>query len=124
MQCTKLFLKKTLIDYGDIICNQLQNDSFSEKLESIQYKAASAITGVIQGTSCDKVYQELGLKSPKSRRWYKRPSLILKTMKDEAPEYLINLTFKCEQTISTRNNLIPVCYCRTESFKHYFSHTP
>ena len=57
-----------LIDCGDIIYDQPQNDSFSQKLESIQYKAALAITGAIQGTSCDKIFQGLGLESLKSRR--------------------------------------------------------
>ena len=115
----KAFLR-TLIDYGDIIYDQPQNDSFSEKLESIQYKAALAITGAIQGTSRDKIYQELGLESLKSRRWYKRLSLMFKIMKEEAPNYLINLILKCEQTIRTRNNRIPVDHCRTESIKHSF----
>ena len=59
---------RPLIDCGDIIYDQPQNDSFSQKLESIQYKAALAITGVIQGTSCDKIFQGLGLESLKSRR--------------------------------------------------------
>ena len=31
---------RPLIDYGDIIYEKPQNDSFSEKLESMQYKAA------------------------------------------------------------------------------------
>ena len=44
------------------------NNPNCEKLESVQYKAALAITGAMQGTSCDKTYQELGLKSIKSRR--------------------------------------------------------
>ena len=57
-----------LIDCGDIIYDQPQNDSFSQKLESIQCKAALAITGAIQGTSCDKIFQGLGLESLKSRR--------------------------------------------------------
>ena len=56
----KAFLRP-LIDYGDIFYDQPQNDSFSEKLESIQYKAALAITCAMQGTSRDKMYQELGL---------------------------------------------------------------
>ena len=47
---------------------------FCEKIESVQYKTASAITGAIQGTSCDKIYQELGLESFKSRRWFERLS--------------------------------------------------
>ena len=51
-----------------------QNESFCEKLESMQYKAALAIAGVIQSTSREKIYQELGLESLKCRRWYKRLS--------------------------------------------------
>ena len=47
----------------------LKIDSFSEKLESIQNTAALAITGAIQGTSRDKIYQEIAFKSLKSRRW-------------------------------------------------------
>ena len=115
----KAFLRLP-IDYGDIIYNQLPNISFSEKLESIQYKAALAITGAIQGTSRDKIYQELGFESLKSRKWYKRLSLMFKIMKEEPPVYLINLIPKCGQTILPRNNRIPVYHCRTESFKHPF----
>ena len=43
----KIFLRP-LIDYDDIIYDQPNKDSFCEKLESIQYKAALAITGAIQ----------------------------------------------------------------------------
>ena len=51
----------------------------------MQYKAALAITNAIQGTSRDKIYQELGLESLKSRRWYKRLSCMFKIMKEKAP---------------------------------------
>ena len=34
---------------------------FCEKLESVQDKTALTITGAIQDTSLDKIYQELGL---------------------------------------------------------------
>ena len=64
MTIHKAFLRP-LIDYGDIIYDQPQNESLCEKLES----AVLAITGTIQGTSHDKIYQELGLESLKSRRW-------------------------------------------------------
>ena len=94
----KAFLRP-LIDYGDIIYDQPQNNFFSEKLESVQYKAALAINGAIQGTSRGKIYQELGLQSLKSRRCYKRLSLMFKIMKEEVPNYLINLIPKCEQGI-------------------------
>ena len=88
----------------------------------MQYKAALVITGAIQGTSRDKIYQELGLKSLKSRRWYKRLSLMFKIMKEEALKYLINLIRKCEKTIRTGNNLIPVYYyCNGELQAFFFS---
>ena len=86
----KVFLR-LLVDYGDIIYDQAHNESFCEKLESVQYKAALAITGAIQGTSRDKIYEELGLESLKARRWYKRLSCMFKMMKEEAPNYLMNL---------------------------------
>ena len=96
-----------LVDYGDIIYDQPQNESFCEKIESVQYRTALAIIGAIQGTSRDKLYHELGLESLKSRRWYKRLSCMFKIMKREALNYLINLIPRCEQTIRTRNNHIP-----------------
>ena len=86
----KAFLRP-LIDYGDIVYNQPQNEYFCEKLKSVQYKTALAITSAMQGTSRDKIYQELGLESLKSRRCYKRLCCTFKIMKKEAPNYLINL---------------------------------
>ena len=91
-----------------------------DKLESVQYKTSLAITGAIQGTSRDKIYQDLGLESLKLRRWYKGLSCMFKIMKKEAPNYLINLIPKCEQTIRTRNNHIPSYHCRTDCFKYSF----
>ena len=44
----------------------LKINLFCEKPESVQYKAVLAITGAIQGTSREKIYQELGLESLKS----------------------------------------------------------
>ena len=46
----KAFLKSHL-DYGDIIYHQAYDASFQQKVESIQYNAALAITGAIRGTS-------------------------------------------------------------------------
>ena len=63
----KAFLRP-LIDYGDIIYDQPQNESFCEKLESVHYKTTLAITDAIQGTSRDKIHQESGLESLKSRK--------------------------------------------------------
>ena len=53
----KSFLRPHL-DYGDVIYDQLNNESFTRKIERIQYKAALAITGPIKGTSQNKFYSE------------------------------------------------------------------
>ena len=88
----KAFLRPH-IDYGNIICDLPFNESFCEKLESIQYKAALAITGAIQGTSREKIL-ELDLESLKSRRWFRHLCCMFEIMKNEAPEYLNNLILK------------------------------
>ena len=47
---------RPLLDYGDIIYDQLNNQAFSNKLEAVQYNAALAITGAIRVTSRIKIY--------------------------------------------------------------------
>ena len=56
------------LDYGDVIYDRALNESFQNKLESVQYDAALAIIGAIRGSSREKLYQELGLESLKSQR--------------------------------------------------------
>ena len=63
----KKFVRSQL-DFADVIYNQAYNSSFHERLESLQYNACLEITGAIRGTSSEKLYQELGLESLKSRR--------------------------------------------------------
>ena len=43
--------------------------NFQNKKEKIQYKACLKITCAIQGTSREKLYEELGLYSLVERRW-------------------------------------------------------
>ena len=114
----KAFLRP-LIDYGDIIYDQPQYEFFCEKLEYIEYKAALAITGAIQGSSREKIYQELGLESLKSKRWYRRLSCRFKIMKEKAPNYLKNL-IPINQSVRTRTNSVPTFHCRIECFKNSF----
>ena len=80
--------------------------------------AALEITGSIQGTSRENIHQELVLESLHSRRWYKRLSCVFKLVKEEAPNYLINLVPKCEANTKKRNNSIPTFNCRTNCFRH------
>ena len=58
----KAFIRSHL-HYGDTIHGQGYIDYFHQKLESIQYNAALAITGAVRGTSLEKLQQELGLES-------------------------------------------------------------
>ena len=51
------------LDYGDILYDKLNNENFQDKIEKVQYRACLAITGAIQGTSKEKIYDELGLHS-------------------------------------------------------------
>ena len=60
------------LDYGDILYGQPNNATFCQKIESFQYKAALAIAGAIQGTSQEKLLEELGLETLKSRRCLRR----------------------------------------------------
>ena len=60
------------LDYGDTIYDKAYNDCFHQKLVSIQYKAALAITRAIRATSSEKLYQELSLESLQQRRWYRK----------------------------------------------------
>ena len=67
----KSFIRPHL-DYGDIIYHQPNNGSLCQKIESIQYQAALAITGAIHGTSQTKLYNELGIESMKLSQGFRR----------------------------------------------------
>ena len=62
----KSFIRPDL-NYSIIIYGQAYNASFQQKVESIEYNAALAITGAIRGTSKKKRFEELGLESLQHR---------------------------------------------------------
>ena len=57
---------KPHLDYGDIVYDQPDNESFISKIEQVQYNAALAITGAIKCSSHSKLYKEQGLESLES----------------------------------------------------------
>ena len=63
----KSFIRPNL-DYDDIIYDQSYHISFHQRLESLQYNAALAITGTIRGNSKEKLYNELGMESLQNKR--------------------------------------------------------
>ena len=54
-------------DYGDIIYDQPNNESFFNLIERVQYNAALAITSAIKSTSQPEIYNELSIESLKFR---------------------------------------------------------
>ena len=106
----KAFIRPHL-DHGDTIYDQAYNDSFHQKLESIQYNAALAITGAIRGNYSEKLYQELGLESLQQRRWYRKLCTFFKIIKEKSPAIFSILFLKISLIIehkifTTSHNLI------------------
>ena len=69
MTIYKAFVRPRL-DYGDVIYDEAYNETFHQKLESIQYNVCLALSGAIRGSSREKLHQELGLESFQRPRWY------------------------------------------------------
>ena len=109
------------LDYGDIIYESAYNVSFQQKVESTHYNAALAITGVIRGTSKEKLFQGLCLESLQHRRWYRKLCCFYKVLKDWCPKYLYDIITKLTRPYSTRNaNDIPHFKVKRSFFKNTF----
>ena len=116
----KSFLRPHL-DYGDVIYDRTFNESFQNKLESVQYDPALEITGAIRGSSREKLYQELGLESLKSRPRYRKLCLFFKLKKNKHPSYLFDIIPKVLSTRITRNhNNILLSNVKHEYFRNSF----
>ena len=111
------------LDYDDIVYDRAYNESFHKNLESIQYNAAIAITGAIRGTSSEKLFQELGLESLKSRRWLRKLCLFYKNFHKKSPLYLFQLippNNNAYATRSSQSNKISSFNTRHNFFKDCF----
>ena len=82
----KSFVRPSL-DYGDAIYDKPFNEFFKTKVEMIQYWAALVITRAIKGTSCDHLYQEIGLESLADRRWSRKMFFFHKIVNRLLPSY-------------------------------------
>ena len=115
----KSFIRPHL-DYDDIIYHQLNNGSFCQKIESVQYQAAIATTGAIYGTSQTKLCKELGIESMKLRQWFRRLCYFFKIQSSGLPQYLNDLIPKPSLRYSTRFSPLPNFKVRTELFRNSF----
>ena len=82
---------RPLLDYADVIYDQVSNAAFSKKIEPVQYNAVLAITGAIKGSSREKLYQELGMEYLYRRRWARRSCLLYKVFQTGQPSYIYDL---------------------------------
>ena len=116
----KSFIRPHL-DYGDVIYDQPSNDSFCKIVESVQYKAALAITGTIKGSSRERLYQELNLESLSDRRWYRRLVYYFNIVSCKSPAYLCSLLPAKQQSYDPlRSNLFRNFTSHTNFYKNSF----
>ena len=116
----KSFIRPHL-DYGDIIYDKAYNSSFYQNLEKTQYNSALAIAGAIRGTSKEKRYKELALKSLEKRRWYWKLCYFYKIFNKQSPTYLLNINLVSSRSYFTRyTQNDPSFKVRLDFFKNSF----
>ena len=127
----KLYVRPHL-DYGDVtyhipakICEFSQNTflpNLMDKIESVQYSAALAITGAWRGTSQRKLYAELGWESLSSRRWSRRLTLFYKIVNNLAPDYTMDPIPQLHQSGYSlrKQDVVGGIMATTEKFKCSF----
>ena len=76
----KMYVRPHL-DYGDVIYHNQRAD-LMDFVERVQYKAALIVSGCWQGTSREKLYEELGWESLSDRRWLHRLTIFYKMLID------------------------------------------
>ena len=117
----KSFIRPPHLDYGDIIYDQAYTSSFHQKIESVLYNSALAITGAVRGTSKEKFYQELGLETLEKRRWYRKLCCFFAIFRNQSPKYLFNIIPTSVRPYNTRNaNNIPQFKVKHNFFQNSF----
>ena len=87
--------------------------SIQQKMETIQYNAALAITGAIGGSFMEKLYQELG--------WYRKLCCFYKILKSQSLKYLYSIIPIHNMSYRTRQcNKIPAINVKHDFFKKTF----
>ena len=74
-------------DYGNVIYHNQRAD-LMQLIEQVQYKATLIVSGCWQGTSWERLYDELGWESLSDRRWARRMTTFYKIIYELAPSYL------------------------------------
>ena len=127
----KLFIRSHF-DYCDVIyhvpnIHDMHTSSNSlhtlmESIERIQYHAALAITGTWQGSSRNKLYEELGWESLADRRWLRRLIQFYKIHNNMTPRYLKDNIPPSRQPHRGNNNrnVYHSIFCNTTRYMNSF----
>ena len=104
---TSHYLKKLLSDLILIMVKLYMKKAnysfFHQKIESVQYNTPLAITGIIRGTSKEKLYETLGPESLHLRHYFRKLCSFQKFYKNESPQYLFKLVPLRHSSYKTRN---------------------
>ena len=107
------------LDYGDLIYDQPNNESFCQQIESVQYNASLAITGANKGTSRLKLYNEIGLESLKFRRLFRKLCIFYKIKSTGLLSYLYDLIPKSSHMYNDHSVEDLAMLCRRTDISKY-----
>ena len=115
----KMYVRPHL-DYGDVIYHNQRAD-LMDLIERVQYKAALIVSGCWQGTSREKLYEELGWESLSDRRWARRLTILYKINSGHVPLYLPgHFPKRNETSLNHRNRTDNTPLIRTERYENSF----
>ena len=119
------------LDYSDenyLIPHQESNlhshgNALLQKIESVPYSAALAVTGTWRRTSREKLYHKLGWDSLHARSWSRRLFMLYKIISSLLPKCVSESVPKLNQSNYSFHNQPFICEirARTEKFKGNFS---
>ena len=108
------------LDYGDVIFHNQRMD-LMDLIERVQYKAALIVSGCWQGTSREKLYDELGWESLSDRRWARRMTIFYKINNGLAPTYLSeHIPQRNDIAFKLRNRVDSTPFIRTDRYDNSF----
>ena len=112
------------LDYGDIVYDKPNNESFTSKLERVQYKVCLAITGTIEGTSRERLNKEHGVESLSGRRWVRKLTFFYKIVKGNPHQFLLDYLKEnnnsVKNTRSVKQIKLNTSTPKSEKFKNSF----
>ena len=97
------------------------NESFTCRLKSVQYKACLAIAGAIQGTSLELLNKELGLEFLSDRRWVCKLTLFCKLVKGNSAKHLSNYLKGNNNSVYNTRSASQITRRELKNLKTHFS---